>query len=174
LRRGLERVTLSYDLTAEQVIDLALALPESARSRLQLTIHQHMPMFHMEHCVFAAFMSNGRSHLDCGRPCEKHRVHVRDRVGVSHPLRADAGCRNTLFNATPQTGAAFYSALYAAGVRHFRLELLEETSEQCRNVITAYQKLLADEADGSTLWRKLNAIAQLGVTAGTLAARDSR
>ena len=174
LQRGLERVTISYDLSAEQVIDLALALPESARNRLQLTIHQHMPMFHMEHCVFAAFLSKGKSHLDCGRPCEKHRVHVRDRVGVCHPLRADVGCRNTLFNATPQTGAAFYSTLYSAGIRHFRIELLEENAEESRSVVTAYQKLLSGEADGSMLWRKLNATTQLGVTGGTLAARGSR
>ncbi len=174
LQRGLERVTLSYDLTAEQVTELTLALPESLRERLQLTIHQHMPMFHMEHCVFAAFLSTGKSHLDCGRPCEKHRVHVRDRVGVSHPLRADVGCRNTLFNATPQTGAAFYTALHSAGIRHFRIELLEEDAEESRSVITAYQKLLSGEADGSILWKRLNASTQLGVTGGTLAARGSR
>jgi putative protease len=174
LQRGLERVTISYDLTAEQVIDLVVALPESARTRLQLTIHQHMPMFHMEHCVFAAFLSKGKSHLDCGRPCEKHRVHVRDRVGVSHPLRADVGCRNTLFNATPQTGAAYYTALHSAGIRHFRVELLEENAEESQRVITAYQRLLAGEADGSMLSRRLNASTQLGVTGGTLVARGSR
>ena len=167
-------MTLSYDLTAEQVTELTLALPESLRDRLQLTIHQNMPMFHMEHCVFAAFLSTGKSHLDCGRPCEKHRVHVRDRVGVSHPLRADVGCRNTLFNATPQTGAAFYTALHSAGIRHFRIELLEEDAEESRSVIAAYQKLLSGEADGSMLWKRLNASTQLGVTGGTLAARGSR
>ena len=28
---------------------------------------------------------------------------LRDRIGKEHPLRADVGCRNTLYNATPQS-----------------------------------------------------------------------
>src|SRR2546428_8382922 len=114
-----------------------------------------MPMFHMERCVFAAFMSNGTSFLDCGRPCDSHRVHLRDRVGVEHPLRADVGCRNTLFNAVPQTGARFFGDLLAAELRHFRVELLEENASDARKVIAAYQSLLHGERDGEKLWRDL-------------------
>jgi putative protease len=172
LNRGLETVTISYDLTLEQVLDLARGVPQSFLSRLELTLHQHMPMFHMEHCVFAAFMSNGRSFLDCGRPCEKHSVHLRDRVGMAHPLRADAGCRNTLFNAVPQTGAQFFDALTEAGMQRFRLELLEETGLEAARLIRAYQELLKGERDGASLWREFRAQSQLGVTRGTLAARE--
>jgi putative protease len=100
--QGIPRATISYDLNFEQILAL---LAEAPPEWFELTLHQHMPMFHMEHCVFAAFMSKGSTFLDCGRPCEKHRVRLRDRVGMEHPLRADVGCRNTLFNAVPQTGA---------------------------------------------------------------------
>ena len=174
LSRGLERLTVSYDLNIGQV--LALLEKSGARenaSAFELTIHQHMPMFHMEHCVFAAFMSKGTTFLDCGRPCEKHRVHLRDRVGVAHPLRADVGCRNTLFNAVPQTGAQFFGDLLAAGLRHFRVELLEENAVESRRVIEAYQMLLRGGSDGGRLWRELNAQSQLGVTRGTYAVEKS-
>jgi len=124
-------------------------------------------MFHMEHCVFAAFLSEGTSHLDCGRPCEGHRVHLRDRVGIEHPLRADAGCRNTLFNAVAQTGAQCYPELAEAGLRHFRVELLDETGEQTRRVLSAYETLLNGTETGENLWRELRAQSQLGVTKGT-------
>ncbi len=163
--KGLSRVTISYDLTSEQVLDLLAAAPHVA---FELTIHQHMPMFHMEHCVFAAFMSKGSTFLDCGRPCEKHRVHLRDRVGMEHPLRADVGCRNTLFSAVQQTGARFFTALHDAGLRHFRVELLEENENEARKTVEAYRALLSGERDGGQLWRDLNARSQLGVTGGTL------
>jgi U32 family peptidase len=162
---GLERVTISYDLNIEQVLDLLGAAPPEW---FEITLHQHMPMFHMEHCVFAAFMSKGSTFLDCGRPCEKHKVHLRDRVGTAHPLRADVGCRNTLFNAVPQTGARFFEALRAAGLRHYRVELLEEDEAETRRVIGAYQSILTGARDGETLWRELRAQSQLGVTQGTL------
>ena len=161
---GLERVTVSYDLNIGQVLDLLDAAPPEW---FELTIHQHMPMFHMEHCVFAAFMSAGKDSTDCGRPCEKHRVSLRDRVGVEHPLRADVGCRNTLFNAVPQTGARFFSQLENAGLRDFRIELLEENAGEAERVIRAYQTLLGGTRDGEELWRELRAQSQLGVTGGT-------
>jgi putative protease len=172
LGRGLETVAVSYDLTLEQVLDLAAGMPPEWLGGVELTLHQHMPMFHMEHCVFAAFMSNGRSFLDCGRPCEKHRVHLRDRIGMEHPLRADAGCRNTLFNAVPQTGAQFFEALMAAGLRTFRLELLEEEGPEAVRLIIAYQELLRGQRAGAALWKEFRAHSQLGVTRGTLAGRD--
>jgi putative protease len=162
---GLERCTVSYDLNLEQILAL---LAEAPAEWFELTLHQHMPMFHMEHCVFAAFMSKGSSYLDCGRPCEEHRVHLRDRVGMEHPLRADVGCRNTLFNATAQTGAQFYARLHEAGLRAFRLELLEENEASAAKLIRAYQGLLAGEESGEGLWRTLKANSQLGVTRGTL------
>jgi putative protease len=168
IERGLERVTISYDLNIEQVLDLLTAAPPAW---FELTLHQHMPMFHMEHCVFAAFMSKGTSFLDCGRPCEKHRVHLRDRVGVEHPLRADVGCRNTLFNAVPQTGAGFFDQLTAAGLRDFRVELLEENAAATERIIRVYQALLSGRAGRDESWRDLRAHSQLGVTRGTLEAR---
>ena len=166
LAHGLDRVTISYDLNISQVLSLLAAAPPEW---FELTIHQHMPMFHMEHCVFAAFLSKGSSFLDCGRPCEKHRVHLRDRVGIEHPLRADVGCRNTLFNAAAQTGAAHFDDLRTSGLRHFRVELLEEDSAETEKIIRAYQSVLHGKSRGESLWRELKAHSQLGVTDGTLA-----
>jgi len=169
MMRGLERVTVSYDLNVGQVLDL---LREAPTQWFELTIHQHMPMFHMEHCVFAAFLSKGKDHTDCGRPCESHRVHLRDRVGMRHPLRADVGCRNTLFNSVAQTGAEYFQEFCRAGIRHFRVELLEQDAMQTKEVLRAYQSLLGGETQGRDLWRSLRAKSQLGVTAGTLEERD--
>jgi putative protease len=163
---GLDRLTVSYDLAIGQVIDLLGSVPSTAP--FELTIHQHMPMFHMEHCVFCAFMSKGTDYTNCGRPCEKHKVQLRDRVGMLHTLAADVGCRNTLFNGKAQTGARFFKALHGAGLRHFRVELLDENREESREVLRAYGALLRGEEKGENLWQELKATSKLGVTVGTL------
>lgn len=163
---GLERLTISYDLNIEQVVDLLASAPPSW---FELTLHQHMPMFHMEHCAFAAFLSNGTDFTNCGRPCDRHRVHLRDRVGMMHPLKADVGCRNTLFNAVAQTGAQFFDELREHGLRCFRVELLEENADEAMIVLRTYQELLAGQRDGEEIWRDLKAHSQLGVTRGTWA-----
>jgi len=165
-RFGLEGLTISYDLTARQVLDLA---ESSDPSKLELTIHQHMPMFHMEHCVFCAFLSDGKDFRDCGRPCEKHEVRLRDHLGAAHPVKADAGCRNTVFNAQAQTGAEFVGRLLALGVRHFRVEFLNEPPAEVARTLAKYRQLLRGEISGTQLWRELKLFNQLGVTRGQMA-----
>jgi len=163
-RMGLERITVSHDLNLPQILALLKSAPPDW---FELTIHHHMPMFHMEHCVFAAFLSDGTDHTNCDRPCDTRRVHLRDRVGMEHPLRADAGCRNTLFHAVPQSGAGSFREFLAAGLRHFRVELLEENAGEACRIICAHQSLLSGKTGGATLWKDLKAISQIGVTRGT-------
>ena len=122
----------------------------------------------MEHCVFCAFLSKGRDYRDCGRPCDRHDVKVRDRVGMEHPLKADVGCRNTLYNARAQTGAEYYGALRNLGVRRFRIEFVNESPAEVRHTLGRYQALLRGEINGSDLWRELKLQNQLGVTRGQM------
>jgi U32 family peptidase len=164
-RFGLRRVTASYDLNFTQ---LEALLQTSPPHWYEVTIHQHMPMFHMEHCVFCAFLSEGTDYTNCGRPCDKHAVELRDRVGAAHPLKADAGCRNTVFNALAQTGAEYVQRMISLGVRHFRIEFLNETSDQVKRTISKYRQLVAGEITGAQLWQELKLINQLGVTRGQI------
>ncbi|ACC81907.1 U32 family peptidase [Nostoc punctiforme] len=164
-RFALERLTASYDLNIAQLQDLLTSCPPQW---FEVTIHQHIPMFHMEHCVFCAFLSTGTDHTNCGRPCEKQEVKLKDRVGSEHVLKADVGCRNTVFNGTAQTGAEYVQRLIELGLHHFRIEFINETPEQVAKIIHRYRQLLQGEITGSQLWRELKLQNQLGVTRGPL------
>jgi putative protease len=166
-RHGLERVTASYDLNAVQLEALLRAAPGD---RLDITIHQHMPMFHMEHCVFCAFLSTGRDYRDCGRPCDRHRVALRDRVGAELPLKADAGCRNTVYNNRAQTGAEYVARLLELGARSFRVEFVNESPGEVTGTLARYLQLVRGEITGSDLWREFKLLNQLGVTRGQMEA----
>jgi putative protease len=164
-RHGLERVTASYDLNIGQLEALLQSAPPAW---FDLTVHQHMPMFHMEHCVFCAFLSSGHDYRDCGRPCDHHRVALRDRVGAELPLKADAGCRNTVFNNRAQTGAEYVDRLLKLGARSFRIEFLNENPDEVRRTLERYAQLLRGEITGAALWRELKLLNQLGVTRGQI------
>ena len=167
----LERVTVSYDLNAEQVAGLLRAAPPEW---FELTLHQHMPLFHMEHCVFCAFLSQGTDYTNCGRPCDQHVVKLRDRTGAEHPLKADSGCRNTVFNARAQTGAESLGRFLDLGARVFRIEFVDETAEQVATVIGRYRALLRGEITGQALWQELKLSSQLGVTRGQFETIEAR
>ncbi len=167
MEQGFRNLTISYDLNIAQVLDLLASAPPEW---FELTLHQHMPMFHMEHCVFCAFLSKGTDATNCGRPCDKHEVHLRDRVGQLHRLTADVGCRNTLFNGRAQSGARFFNSLIGAGLRRFRIELLAEDMSEATETIRAYQGLLLGESAGETIFNRLKLDSRLGVVEGTLEA----
>ncbi len=168
VEQGAAKITPSYDLNRDQLLDLVAAVPPHW---LEVVIHQHMPMFHMEHCVFCAVLSPGTNKTNCGRPCDTHQVKLRDRLGMEHPLTADVGCRNTLFNATPQSAAEIVPDLLSRGIKNFRIELLDDRGPKLVELIQLYQRLLSGNATGKQVWTELKATNRVGITRGTLEER---
>ena len=143
--RGAARVTASYDLNVDQLLQLIDMTPASW---LEVVIHQQIPMFHMEHCVYCAFLSPGTDATNCGRPCDHHDVKLRDRVGKEHPLKADVGCRNTLYNAVPQTAAEYLPRLLKHGANCLRIEFLDDSPAAVDTYVTLYREVIAGRARG--------------------------
>ena len=165
LNLGLSTLTPAYDLDRAQLLDLAAGVPGD---RLEVTIHQHLPLFHNEHCVYSHLLSNGHDFRDCGRPCEKHLVQLRDGVGMEHPVIVDVGCRNTVFNARAQSAAGCLPQLLHAGVRRFRVELVRENAVETERVLRAYSGLLHGQRTGPQVIAEVGALEKYGVSAGTL------
>ena len=136
---GACRVTAAYDCPREQLLELAAAAPAG---QLEVVVYRHTPLFHTQHCLFSALLSSGGGKEHCGRPCRRHEVRLRDRLGVEHPLRAEAACRNTVFHGQPHSLADAVPSLLKHGVRHFRLELLDEPEGQIGPLLESYRALL--------------------------------
>jgi putative protease len=167
LQMGLERLTPTHDLNARQICGLARRGPAA---QLEVVAYQHLPVFHTEHCVFCRFLSTGASYLNCGRPCEKHEVALVDEAGRPHPVLADVGCRNTVFGAEAQHGAAYLQDWLAAGISHFRLEFVHESPEELTGVTRAFADYLAGHLREAELECQLRRLAPAGVTPGSLLA----
>jgi putative protease len=165
LDRGLNRLTPTHDLNGAQIADLATQI---GGGFIEAIAWQHLPVFHTEHCVFCRFLSTGTSYKDCGRPCEKHTVELRDHAGRSHPVMADVGCRNTVFGAEAQEASAHLTAWQTAGIRHFRLEFAHESADEVRAVTEAFQAVLSGDLTPAQLQRELKQAATGGTTQGSL------
>jgi putative protease len=165
LAMGLARVAPTHDLNAAQIAGLARGVDPS---RLEAIAYHHLPVFHTEHCVFCRFLSTGTSYRDCGRPCEKHQVALRDSAGRPHPVMADVGCRNTVFGAEAQEASLHLAEWLAAGIRHFRLEFVHETPDQVAGVGRAFANFFDGRSSPDELHRALQRCAPEGVTEGSL------
>lgn len=165
LELGLSGITPTHDLNGAQIGELAARVdPE----KIEVVAYQHLPVFHTEHCVFCRFLSTGSSYRDCGRPCEKHSVELKDSAGRAHPVIADVGCRNTVFGAEAQEGSAHIQAWRDAGIRHFRLEFAHESPEQVQLVVEAFDLTLKGKMTAQKLGSELRKIAPQGTTEGSL------
>jgi putative protease len=162
LALGLRTVTASHDLDRAQLLELLAAVPAG---RVALTVHHHIPTFHNSHCVYAHLLSDGKDYRSCGRPCEQHRVALRDFAGHDHPVIVDVSCRNTVFNAVAQSAAPLVPELIALGVRRFRVEFVWERAEEVGKTLRAYRQLLAGRSTPTAVLRAVGVHEQYGVTA---------
>lgn len=165
LAMGLTRLTPTHDLNAAQITELARLM---GPQHIEVVAYQHLPVFHTEHCVFCRFLSTGTTYKDCGRPCESHRVALQDQAGRMHPVIADVGCRNTVFGAEAQQASTHLAAWLKSGIRHYRLEFVEESPEQVTQIAGLWGESLAGKLTGAQLDRELRAVAPEGITEGSL------
>jgi len=170
LKLGLHRITPTHDLNAAQITELAEKI---VGDNIEVVAFQHLPVFHTEHCVFCRFLSSGTSYKDCGRPCEKHRVSLRDFDGRTHPVMADVGCRNTVFGAEAQEASRYLDEWLQSGINHYRLEFVHESAEQVTQVSNLFLDRLNGKISSNVLLKRLKQVVPQGTTEGSLFVANS-
>ena len=161
ISKGLSTVCLSYDLNLDQTVSL---LQNIDSQKAEITIHQSMPSFHMEHCVYAAFLSKGKSFKDCGKPCEKHKVQLKDQFGNYHWIKPDHECRNTMYNASAQTALPYLQQWRDLNLGEIRFEALHESSKELINKIKSYVDVVHNRKSISEAMQDLKTIEMYGLS----------
>lgn len=165
LALGLSTVTASHDLNDQQLASMMQACPALP---LTLTLHHHLALFHNDHCVYAKYLSDGQDFRTCKRPCDRHKIHLRDHQQQEHPVIVDVECRNTVFSAKAQSAAAYLEQMRSRGIHRYRIEFAWEDYPDASRILQSYQALGRGEIGPQELTRTLEAIEGFGVTLGTL------
>ena len=165
LSQGLQTLHPSWDLNSTQLFDL---LGDIDGSRMELTLHQYMPAFHSEYCAFARALTTGRRFPECGKICTQHKVEILDHKGERHFLQSDAECRNTLFVGKPQSALKLLPDLRAAGVNHFRLEMLQEDAATVHKKALIYTQAIRGKVSIDEAIRLAGVEEKYGLSEGQL------
>jgi putative protease len=164
-RLGMQRLTPAYDLNGLQITHLA---SQTNPSKIEAVVFQHLPVFHTEHCVFCRFLSTGTDSSNCGHPCEKHKVALRDQQGRAHAVLADVGCRNTVFSGECQTATKFLEQWQLAGIRHFRLEFVDQSEGEVNAIAEAFDAYLSGGLNEQQLAQRWTKSTNRNTTEGSL------
>jgi len=138
LRLGARRITLSVELTAEEMA--AVVAPIGA-ARFELFAYGRPEGMTIEHCVLSA--SFDREPTTCRDLCvQKHtNVEITDPAGYTFPVATDYACRNRLLHSRPVDSSEFLPGLWSIGLRHYRL-VFNVPGEPVAAVVAAYRRTL--------------------------------
>lgn len=137
MEAGVSRVTLSPELTLEQIKRLVPFLPIPAEA----IVHGALPMMISEYCAVGSLLGGGKA-KGCPGPCGGLRCGLEDRKGVVFPVEVDQFCRMHIFNSRDLCVLGDISSLTGAGVSVLRIEARREGAEYVRDVVRAYRSAM--------------------------------
>jgi putative protease len=144
LRLGARRVTLSVELTADEMIDVAG--PFASRP-FEVLVYGRPEGMTIEHCVLSAAFD--REPTTCRDLCVRQHTNVEltDPTGYVFPVATDSACRNRLLHSRPVDGSEYVPRLWDAGLRSFRA-VFNVPGDPVAGVVSALRRLLDSLAEG--------------------------
>jgi putative protease len=135
---GMERVTLSVELTAEEI---ASAVAPTGGARAEVILYGRPEGMTIEHCVLSAAFD--REPATCRDLCVRDhpRVSLTDPSGYTFPVATDYACRNRLLHSRPIEASEFMPRLWSGGVRAFRL-LFNVEGDPLADLIAGYRSAM--------------------------------
>lgn len=135
---GAKRITVSPELDNQQLKELIDAYQKrnGQMPMLEAPVYIRYELMAMQHCVIAHAI---HKNTHCAM-CERKQYHLEDINGNQYPIVTDAQCNNYILSQLYERKDI--SELKALGVRHFRIELLEETAHEAKEIVQRYLGLI--------------------------------
>jgi putative protease len=144
LRLGARRVTLSVELTTEEMVAVAEPFPSRP---FDAFVYGRPEGMTIEHCVLSAAFD--RKPTTCRDLCvrDHNNVQLTDPTGYVFPVATDSACRNRLLHSRPIDGSEYVPRLWSAGLRSFRA-VFNVPTDPVGKVVAALRQTLEALAAG--------------------------
>ncbi|MEG6520818.1 DUF3656 domain-containing U32 family peptidase [Desulfotomaculum sp. 1211_IL3151] len=167
--QGVQRLTLSPELTMKQVQEIAKTTPLP----LEVLVQGALPLMNTRHCPVGSVLGGLTLSNKCSGPCNRQSCGLKDRLGLIFPLEVDPYCRMHLFNAKDLCVIEDVFTLLSAGVSVLRIEAKKEDHGYVARTVNHYHKALErfkhglkDERKDKEAKEDLEQLSQAGITKG--------
>ncbi|MCL2766662.1 MAG: U32 family peptidase, partial [Peptococcaceae bacterium] len=132
MEAGIDRVTLSPELTMEQLSSLAASVPVAT----EVLVHGAIPLMVSEHCPLSSILGESKN---CNQPCRVGSYGLRDRKNIVFPLEMDQYCRMHLFNSKDLCVINDVGKIAFSGVTSIRIEARRANHGYVGAAVKAYR-----------------------------------
>lgn len=146
--QGCQRMTLSTELTMEQIKNLTI-FP------VEVLVQGALELMISEYCLPGCLLGGLAQQHGCSEACKGKHLGLRDRTGVIFPLETDTFCRMHVFNSKDLCLLEDIDALQELGVFCFRIEARRESAMYVRKTVKSYRAVL--DAGAKSLRQQLSA-----------------
>jgi putative protease len=136
--RGVRRVTLSPELTGEQIKHLA----GDAAAATEVIVHGTLPLMVTRYCAVGSLLGGRGDGDGCTAPCRKGSFALLDRKGVVFPVETDSNCLMHIFNSRELCLLETLPYLARAGPAVLRIEARREDDAYVARVTETYRWVL--------------------------------
>lgn len=135
---GISRVTLSPELTGEQIKILAGSTPVDT----EVVVHGALPLMISRYCAVGSLLGGKGESNKCSVPCKNASFGLLDRKGVIFPVETDENCMMHIFNSRELCLLETLPYLAQAGPSVLRIEARREDAAYVAGTTQAYRQVL--------------------------------
>lgn len=136
--RGVRRVTLSPELTGEQISDLA----GNINVETEVIVQGFLPLMVSRYCAVGSLLGGRGRDNRCPAPCRNTSFGLRDRKGITFPVETDANCLMHIFNSRELCLLETLPYLTRTGPGVLRIEARRGDKRYVQKTVKAYRRVL--------------------------------
>lgn len=135
---GAKRIAVSPELELLNIKEIMKAYEQQYGDSpvLESLVYGRYELMAMQHCVIADSLKKQKH---CGL-CKQQRYYLSDIKGNRFPVVCDSNCNSYILH--HQCEHRKLKPYFDAGVKNYRIELLNETPEQAKHIVSSYLKQL--------------------------------
>lgn len=163
VEHGAERITLSPELTLDQMEDVAMHTP----APLEALVHGRLTLMTSEYCTIG-HATKCQMPGGTWAPCHDAPYSLEDRTGKRFPLETDGSCRMYILNSVELAMLNRLPELAHAGLDVIRIESIGTAPDALREQVKLYLQVLArpDLRNTKAEWKALEETCPDGFTTG--------
>ncbi|MCF8011382.1 MAG: U32 family peptidase [Clostridiales bacterium] len=136
LEKGLRRITLSPEMTLQQVKNII----QKGRFSAEVMVHGAVPLMVSRYCMLGDLAGGVAKGKSCSMPCKSAGSFLRDRKGIIFPVKMDIFCNMHIFNSRELCMIEHLDSIVNTGASVLRVDARLHDARLTKDIVSIYRE----------------------------------